>query len=411
MDVFENVMKFLEKIRKIKGLTPEEFKILSEPRKVFRFDIPVTLDNGEKKTYQGYRVQYNNARGPTKGGIRYHPDVSLAEVKALAFWMTLKCAVVDIPYGGAKGGVIINPKVLSQQELEKVSRGFIQAIHDEVGPDKDIPAPDVYTNPQVMAWMLDEFEKIKGGHYPAFITGKPLELGGSAGRMFSTSQGGAYCVREMAKVYRLEPHKTRIIVQGFGNVGSFMVQILADWGYTVVGVSDSKGALYRKDGLDIDAVTKHKQEKGSFEGFPDAQYITNADLLESECDILVPAALEGVITAENAGKIKAKYVIELANGPTTPEADEILFKKGIFLVPDVLANAGGVTVSYFEWVQNRMGYYWEEAEVLAKLDRIMIRAFKEVYDTSQEYKVDMRTGSYIVAIERVLKAEKLRGNV
>lgn len=411
MDVFENILSFLEKIKKIKVLTNEEMNLLSKPNKVLEFEIPVAMDDGSEKKFQGYRVQYNNARGPTKGGIRFHPNVSLAEVKALSFWMTLKCAVVDIPYGGGKGGVIVNPKTMSQRELQELSRGFVKAIHNDIGPQKDIPAPDVYTNPQVMAWMMDEYESIKGGHYPGVITGKPLELGGSQGRMFSTSQGGAYMVRDLTKKFNLDPKNTKVIIQGFGNAGSFMASILDNWGYRVVGLSDSKGAIYNAEGFNVDEVSKFKKKHKSLAEFPEARKMTNEELLESECDILVPAALEHVITKDNADNIKAKYVVELANGPTTPEADEILFKKKITLVPDILANAGGVTVSYFEWVQNQMGYYWEEKEILEKLDKIMTRAFIEVFDTATEHKVDLRTGAYILAIERVLTAEKLRGRL
>lgn len=406
MDPFENAKKQIDKIAKVMKLSDKEITLLKTPKKVLEADLKV----GDK-TFKAYRIQYNNARGPTKGGIRFHPDVSLGEVKALAFWMTVKCAVVGIPYGGAKGGVAVNPKELSQEELQELSRDFIRKFHKNLGPHKDIPAPDVYTNPQVMAWMMDEYEKIYDMHAPGLITGKPLELGGSHARGYSTAQGGAYCVRELAKVHKLEPKKTKVAVQGFGNAGSFMAKILSSWGYNVVAVSDSKGGIFNEKGLDVEAVIKHKAETKTVVGSEGTKEITNAEILELDVDILVPAALENQITDKNAENVKAKFIVELANGPTTPEADDILEKKGIIVVPDILANAGGVVVSYFEWVQNLSNFYWTEEEVLERLDKIMTRSFDEVHETHKKYKVDMRKAAYILAIEKILKAERIRGNI
>ncbi|OGM01333.1 hypothetical protein A3K72_03105 [Candidatus Woesearchaeota archaeon RBG_13_36_6] len=410
-DVFKNAEKQIDKIASIMKLSKAEVDLLKKPNRIIEVKIPLKLDSGKTKEFDGFRVQYNDARGPTKGGIRYHPDVNLSEVKALAFWMAMKCAVVNIPYGGAKGGVKVNTKELSQAELERLSRGYIQKIHNYIGPYKDIPAPDVYTNAQIMAWMLDEYEKLEKGHFPAVITGKPIELGGSLGREYATSQGGAFVLRELVKILKLNHPKTRVVVQGFGNAGSHIARILNEWGYKIIAVSDSQGAILDQKGLNIKDIIKHKQEKETVVGFRNSKTITNEELLELDCDVLVPAALENQITKDNANRIKAKVVLELANGPTTPEADEILFKRNIPVIPDILANAGGVTVSYFEWVQNLYGYYWKEEEVLAKLEEIMIKSFKDVYKTSKEYKVDMRKAAQILAVKRILDAERLRGNL
>jgi glutamate dehydrogenase/leucine dehydrogenase len=411
MDVFDNVKMQLDKIRKITGYSDAEMQLLLNPKRIVQVNFPVKMDSGAVKRFGGYRVQYNDARGPTKGGIRFHPRVDLGEVKSLAFWMALKCSVVDIPYGGAKGGVEVDPKQLSQKELEALSRGYIKAIHEVVGPTKDVPAPDVYTTPQIMAWMLDEFEKIKGEHMPGLITGKPLELGGSKGRGTATAQGGAYVLREYMKMKNMIPERTTVAIQGFGNAGSVMADILDKWNYIIVAVSDSKTAIYNEKGLDIPAVLEHKKKTDSLAGFSGAKEITNEKLLELSADVLVPAALENQVTKENAERIKAKVIIELANGPVNPEADTILEKKGIPVLPDILANAGGVTVSYFEWVQNLYGYYWTEDEVLEKLEKIMVRSFKEVTDTKESYKTTFRNGAYVLAINRILAAERLRGNL
>jgi glutamate dehydrogenase (NAD(P)+) len=411
MDVFDNVKKQLEKIRKILNFNDAEMQLLLSPKRILQFNFPVQMDEGTVRRFNGFRVQYNDARGPFKGGIRFHPKVDLGEVKSLSFWMAIKCAVADIPYGGAKGGVEVDPKQLSSSELERLSRAYIKEIHGSVGPAKDIPAPDVYTNPQVMAWMLDEFEKIKGEHQPGFITGKPVELGGSRGRGIATSQGGAYVLREFSKIKDMSPESTTVAVQGFGNVGSFMAKILDNWGYNVVAVSDSNGGIHNKDGLNLHALFEHKKHEGTVQGFKGAKDITNEELLGLEVDVLVPAALENQVTKENADDIKANIILELANGPLTPDADSILEKKKITVIPDILANAGGVTVSYFEWVQNLTGYYWTEEEVLEKLEKIMVRAFVDVLETSEKYSINFRNAAYVLAINRILAAERSRGSL
>ncbi len=406
MDVFDNVLSQIDEISETMDLTDKDKNILKTPNRVFEFKIPVKMDNGTLNYYQGYRVQYNDARGPTKGGIRFHPDVNLGEVKSLAFWMALKCAVVGIPYGGAKGGVVVNPKELSDDELQKLSRGYVQKMHQYVGPHKDIPAPDVYTNPQIMAWMLDEYEKIKGGHYPGFITGKPVPIGGSKGRNYATSQGGAFVLREFLKTKNWQPKETTVAIQGFGNVGSYLAKILEEWNYKIVALSDSSGAVFDEEGLSVTDALEYKEETGSLKGF--AEQMTNEELLTMDVDILVPAALENQITKENADDIRANAILEMANGPTTPEADDILHEKEIPVVPDILANAGGVTVSYFEWVQNLQGYYWKEKEVIDRLKEIMVESFNDVYEIQQEMDVHMRLAADILAVRRILEAERLR---
>jgi glutamate dehydrogenase (NAD(P)+) len=378
--------------------------------RVLEVTIPVKMDDGSVKVFKGFRVQYNDARGPTKGGIRFHPQETLDTVKALAAWMTWKTSVVDIPYGGAKGGVICDPKSMSEAEIERLSRGYIRAIGRFIGPEKDIPAPDVYTTPQIMAWMMDEYSKIVGYNAPGVITGKPLEVGGSLGRGDATARGGMYCLREAAKKIKLDLSKATVAIQGFGNAGQFAHKLITEmFGSKVVAVSDSKGGIYSEKGLDFEKVLAHKEKTGSVVNFPGTKNITNEELLELKVDVLIPAALENQITAKNADKIKAKIVLELANGPTTPEADEILYKKGILDIPDFLANAGGVTVSYFEWVQNINGYYWTLDEVHQKLDQKMTKAFWDVMDAMEKYKVEPRTAAYIVAVKRVADAVKIRG--
>jgi glutamate dehydrogenase/leucine dehydrogenase len=410
MNVFKQTISRIEDIAKIGGFNEEEVKFLSKPKKIIDQNLKVKMGNGKTKTFKGYRVQYNNALGPTKGGIRFHPNVSLDEVKALALWMTLKCAVVGIPFGGAKGGIIVNPKELSLKELENLSRAYVKAIHEHIGPTKDIPAPDVYTTPQIMAWMMDEYEKITKEHAPGVITGKPLKLGGSKARSYATAMGGAYVLRELAEKQGLNPYEVKVAVQGFGNAGNHFARIVHEWGYKVVAVSDSKSAIYDENGFDVPKLIKHKEENGSVKSFG-GKDITNEELLVSECDVLVPAALEDQITDKNADNVKAKIIVELANGPTTLEADKILNNKDIVVLPDVLANAGGVTVSYFEWVQNNMGYYWEEKEILEKLDKIMTEAFSEVDKIVKDLSVSYRNASYILALKKVFAAEKLRGNI
>jgi len=398
---FGNAMKQLDKAASIMNLDNNIHEVLKQPDRVLTVSIPVKMDSGEVKVFTGYRSQFNNTLGPYKGGIRYHWNVTIDEVKALSFWMAIKCATVNIPLGGGKGGIIVNPKEMSEGEVERLSRGYIQKIWRNIGSDKDVPAPDVYTTPQIMAWMRDEYEKLVGHPDPGVITGKPIEDGGSEGRGYSTAQGGVYCVRELAKKMDMNPSETTVAIQGFGNAGSFMAKILSSLGYKIVAVSDSRGAIFSEAGLDIAAVEAFKTETKSVTDFPGVKNLRNEELLELDVDVLVPAALENVITDTNAHNIKAKAVVELANGPTTPEADEILKEKGVILVPDVLANAGGVTVSYFEWDQNVKGEHWTEADVLEKLEKIMVDAFNDVWETKETYGIDMRTAAFVRAVERI----------
>ncbi|NMC58493.1 MAG: Glu/Leu/Phe/Val dehydrogenase [Candidatus Methanofastidiosa archaeon] len=409
IDPFENVLKQLDKVNKVLKLDEGIYEALKKPKRFLEVTVPITMDNGSVKVFTGYRCQYNDARGPTKGGIRYHWNVSIPEVKALAAWMTWKCAVVDIPYGGGKGGIICNPKEMSDRELERLSRGFIAAIYKFIGPELDIPAPDVYTNPKIMGWMMDEFSKIRQHYSPGVITGKPLSVGGSLGRGDATAKGAWYTIREAVKYLKWDIKKTTTVVQGYGNAGSYIAEFLYDQGSKIIAVSDSQGGIYNSNGLDPYKIMEHKEKTGSVVNFSGAKNITNEELLMLDCDILCPSALENQITAKNADKIKAKMIAELANGPVTPEADEILIKKGIVQLPDFLCNAGGVTVSYFEWVQNLMNYYWTADEVYEKLDRKMTKAFWDVIGAKEKYKIDMRTASYVVAIERVVEAMKARG--
>ncbi len=404
--VFEQAIRRIEEVSKYLKLEEWEKELLLKPKRIVKVTFPVKMDNGEIKFFEGIRVLFKDARGPGKGGIRFAETVDEDEVKSLAFWMTIKNAVVNLPYGGAKGGVRVNPKNLSENELEKVSRGFIRAIADFIGEDVDIPAPDVGTNPRIMAWMLDEYETIKRKHEPGVITAKPISLGGSFIREISTSLGGFFIMEEAAKNFEIEV-KT-VAIQGMGNVGGNLAKILHKKGYKVVAVSDSKGGIYDENGLNIDEVIQVKKEKGSVVYYEKSEKITNEELLELDVDVLVPAAIENVITKENADKIKAKMIVELANGPTTYEAEKILEKKGIIIIPDVLANAGGVVVSYLEWVQNKQGYYWEKEEVENKLRKIMISSFKEVLETSKKYNCNLRDAAYILAVKRILEAEKAR---
>jgi len=375
----------------------------------FHFNFPVRMDDGTIKIFKGFRVQYNDARGPCKGGIRFHPQETIDTVKALAAWMTWKTACVDIPLGGGKGGVICNPKEMSRGELERLSRGYIDAIAAVLGPEKDIPAPDVYTTPEIMGWMVDEFAKIRGYNAPGVITGKPIALGGSQGRGDATARGAVYTIREATKRLNIPLKGTTVAVQGYGNAGSYAAILLQEMGARIIAVSDSKGGVLSEKGLDPDAVLQHKKKTGSVVGFPETKPITNDALLELQCDILVPAALENVITSKNASKIKAKIVAEAANGPTTPEADEILFKNKVFDIPDFLCNAGGVTVSYFEWVQNIYGLYWSVEEVHDRLDKIMTKAFNDVWVMHSQHNVNMRTAAYMLSVQRVADAMRLRG--
>ena len=407
---FENAQKQLDIAAEKMKLEPSVHAILKEPMRILEVSFPVKMDDGETKTFKGFRVQYNDARGPTKGGIRFHPDETLDTVKALAAWMTWKCAVIDIPYGGSKGGVICNPKEMSQGELERLSRGYIRAIGRFIGPEKDIPAPDVYTTPQIMAWMMDEYSKLEGYNVPGMITGKPIPLGGSLGRGDATARGGMYILREAAKHIGLNLNNATVAIQGYGNAGQFAAKLVTEmFDSKIVALSDSKGGIYNEKGLDWKRVLEHKEKTKSVTGFNGSKQISNEELLELEVDVLIPSALENQITEKNADKIKAKIVLELANGPTTPEADKILYKNKVFVIPDFLANAGGVTVSYFEWVQNTYGYYWEEEEVREKLDKKMTKAFKDVLEMVKKYNVDNRTAAYMVSVDRVAEAMKLRG--
>lgn len=391
------------------GLDPAVYEILSRPKKIVEVSIPVKMDDGSIRVFTGFRSQHNNAIGPTKGGIRFHPDVTIDEVKALSTWMTFKCSVVGIPYGGGKGGIIVNPKELSQGELERLSRGFINAIYEEIGPNKDVPAPDVNTNGQIMAWMVDEYNKISRVDSPGVITGKPLNIGGSKGRVVATGLGVAITVREAAKRIGLDLNDAKVAIQGFGNVGSYAALTLEGYGAKVVAISNSRTCIYNENGLNIKELMKYNNDNNNIAGFQGSKEIDKNDILTLDVDILIPAALENVITSENADRIKAKIISEGANGPTTPEADEILYRKEIMAIPDILANAGGVTVSYFEWVQNLYGFYWTEEEVLNREEQLMVDAFNNVYEISKEHNVNMRTAAYMASVKRVAEAMKIKG--
>ena len=391
------------------NLDPGLRRVLREPRRELTVHFPVHMDDGSVKVFTGFRVQHNLGRGPAKGGIRYHQDVSIDEVKALAMWMTWKCAVVGIPYGGGKGGVIVDPKKLSQKELEGLSRRFFTEIEVLVGPERDIPAPDVNTTPQIMSWFMDTYSMHVGYTVPGVVTGKPISLGGSEGRNEATARGCVYTVVEAARHLGIDLKTSKTAVQGFGNAGAIAATLMVEEGSTVVAVSDSTGGIRNMAGLDVARVLNWKAEHGTVKGFPGAENITNAEVLETECDVLIPAALENQITTANAARIKAKIVAEAANGPTTPEADAILYDRGIFLIPDILCNAGGVTVSYFEWVQDLNRDHWTEADVNAKLKIIMVKAFEEVLAISEREQVNMRTGAYLNAVQRVADATALRG--
>ena len=410
LNSFKIAQAQLDQAAEILGLDSATHALLREPMREFHVTIPVRMDDGSVKVFKGFRVQYNDARGPTKGGLRFHPDETIDTVRALAAWMTWKTAVVDIPLGGGKGGIICNPKEMSRGELERLSRGYIRAIGHYIGTEVDIPAPDVYTTPQIMAWMMDEYSKMVGYNVPGMITGKPIPLGGSAGRGDATARGGMYTIREAVKILGLELEGATVAVQGYGNAGHFAHKLVTEmFGCKVVAVSDSRGGIYNPDGLDFGAVTAHKKNTRSVVNFAGTKNISNEELLELDVDILVPAALENQIGDWNAANIKAKIVAELANGPTTPEADDILHKNGVFVIPDFLCNAGGVTVSYFEQVQNAYDFYWEEDEVYEKLDKKMTAAFHAVYNAAQKYNVHNRMGAYAVAVARVAEVVKLRG--
>ncbi|RLJ05589.1 MAG: hypothetical protein DRP18_02750 [Candidatus Aenigmatarchaeota archaeon] len=399
--------QFLKAAKKM-NLDENIINILKEPQEALEVSIPIKTDSGKVKVFKGYRVHHNNARGPYKGGIRYHPNVTLEEVKALAMWMTWKCAVVGIPFGGAKGGVVCNPKQMSRREKEALTREYTRRMINFIGPLKDIPAPDVYTDSQVMAWIMDEYNKYTGNTTLGVVTGKPLAIGGSEGRHASTGKGLTVVVQEALKYLEMKPENTTAVIQGYGNLGHIAAEEMYKMGIKIIAVSDSKGGVYNPKGLNPLKVESFKQKTGSVVGFPDAKKITNEKLLQLKTDVLAPCALENVITSENASKIKAKIIAEGANGPTTPEAEKILLKKNVLIFPDILANAGGVVVSYFEWVQDMQGYFWELDEIHAKLDKIMTKAFWNVVDMAEKHKTDFRTAAYIFAIQKVAEAIEKR---
>jgi len=392
-------------------LSPTERQLLEHPERVYTFTVPVKMDSGEVKLFNGYRVQYNNALGPTKGGIRFHHAVDLEEVKTLAFLMALKCSLVGLPFGGAKGGVEVNPRIMSDAERERLARSFIRQTHLFIGPDTDIPAPDVNTDARVMEWMMDEYSAIKGARIPSIITGKPVILGGSRGRETATSLGGVFILEKLLEKKNLKPHKLRVVVQGFGNVGMHIARILDERGFKVIAVSDSKGGVYAKGGLAIPELVEDKKAGKPLAESVGAKLISNEELLTLECDILIPSALSQQITVDNADKIRAGIILEMANAPVTPDADEILARAGRIVIPDILANAGGVIVSYFEWVQNRSGNQWTEERVADELKTKITHAFERVWETSDTEHFDLRTASYVRAIERILAAERGRGRL
>jgi glutamate dehydrogenase (NADP+) len=416
--LFQDAIGRLDAAAPYAKIDHEALERLKYPKAILEVSIPLRMDDGSLKMLAGYRVRYDDTRGPTKGGIRYHPDVSLSEVKTLAFWMTCKCAVTGIPFGGAKGGIAVHPKELTPLELERLSRGYIRRIADFIGPETDIPAPDVYTNAMIMGWMMDEYSKIKRQHSPAVITGKPIPLGGSAGRHDATGRGAYYCIKELEKIHRLNSEKIRVAVQGFGNAGQHIALLLHQDGYKIVAVSDSKGGIYRPEGFDVPSLVDFKNEtrevkavycKGTICEMVKAETITNEELLELDVDILIPAALENQITHTNALRIKAPIIVEIANGPTTSEADQILTSEDKLIIPDILANAGGVTVSYFEWVQNKGGLYWPEQDIHKRLEEIMSREFRALYSLSQEKQIPMRTAAYAHALSRIGSAIESKG--
>ena len=407
--IFNAMLEEFDGAARLLGLDPGIWKILTNPKRQIVVSCPIQMDNGEIEVFTGYRVQYNITLGPAKGGIRYHPDVSLDEVTALAAWMTWKCAVAHVPFGGGKGGVVCDPTRMSRRELEALTRRYVAEIIDAIGPEKDVPAPDVNTNDQIMAWIMDTYSMHVGHTSTAVVTGKPIEMGGSLGRREATGRGVMIVTREAAKHLGLDITKATVAVQGFGNVGSVSADLIAKLGAKIVAVTDWKGGVYNPAGLDIPKMLDYAKQNKTIEGFPGGDPLENDQLFELDVDILVPAALENQITEENAGVIKAKIIAEGANGPTTPEAHRQLHERGIFVIPDILANAGGVTTSYFEWVQDRHGYFWEEEEVNKRLEAKMMEAFDDVLQTSLKYKVDLRTAAYVVAINRVATVTRMRG--
>jgi len=408
-NLYSTVLRQLDEAAEQMNLDPDIHTILRYPKRSLIVSIPVRMDDGSIKVFTGFRVQHNITRGPAKGGIRYHPNVTLDEIKALAMLMTWKCAVVGIPYGGAKGGIVCDPKKLSPSEIERLTRRYVTEIISIIGPEKDIPAPDINTNSQVMAWIMDTYSMDKGYSVPGVVTGKPISIGGSQGRDVATSRGVMYTIFNTAKALGFDPLEKRFVIQGYGNVGENLAHLLSQEGCRIIAVSDIEGGIYNPQGLDPVKVSEVRRKAGSVANFKEAERITNEELLSLDCDILVPAAIENQITEKNVDDIKAKVIVEAANGPTTPEADKILEDRGVFLVPDILANAGGVVVSYFEWVQGLQFYFWSEREVNLKLRDIMSKAFDKVYSISQERGITMRKAAYIVAVGRVAEATRIRG--
>ena len=417
-NIFEDALVRLKQYGEAAGASHDVIESLMHPFSMLRATLPVRMDDGSTKYFTGYRCRYNNTLGPTKGGVRFHPYVSSSEIQALALWMTIKCAVVDLPFGGGKGGIIVDPKLLSPLELERLSRSYVRAMADFIGPQTDIPAPDVYTNARIMGWMMDEYEAIKRIKAPGVITGKPVRLGGSLGRDDATGRGAYMCICELAKKHQMDPGETTVAVQGFGNGGYHVARLLHNAGYRIVAISDSKGGIYSPKGFDVASIFEEKQRSRRVKGvyceqsvceLVEHDVISNEELLELDVDILIPAALEGVITGSNAAAIKAKYIVEIANGPIVSSADAIIEEKGIVVIPDVLANAGGVTVSYFEWVQNRQGFKWTLEEVRTRLQKIMDKAFGEIWDFAQERDLSLRSAAYAVAIQRIGEAVEAHG--
>ncbi len=409
--VYRNALNQLKEAADLIQLDKHIVEILQNPKNTVEFNIPVNMDNGETKLFRGYRVQHNDARGPYKGGIRFHQDVDIDEVKSLAFWMSMKTAVVDIPYGGAKGGVTVDPKQLSDKEKEKIARGYVRGIKDNIGPNRDIPAPDVNTTPQIMAWMMDEYSQLAGKYEPASFTGKPAEVGGMADREPATGQGGAYVLAEHIKKRKEKKKEYTIAIQGFGNVGKFFAEIIHYMGapYKIVAVSDSRGAIYNANGLDIPFVISHKKELGSVLDYKEAKNISEEELFSLGVDVLAPAALENSITENMAKKVKAQIILELANGPIMTEAEKLLLTKKVEIIPDILANAGGVTVSYFEWIRGKSGDQWDSSFTQDKLKSILAKSYNDIRAIQEQYKTDMRKAAYILAISRIAKAIELRG--
>ena len=406
---FESMMERFDRAAQLLNLNPDLYAVMRVPNRELKVYIPVRLDSGRLEVFEGYRVQHNFARGPAKGGIRYSPDVTLDEVRALAAWMTWKCAVVNVPFGGAKGGVICDPMQMSQGELERLTRRYAAELIDFIGPEKDVPAPDMNTNEQTMAWIMDTYSMHARHTVNAVVTGKPVELGGSRGRREATGRGLLFVINEAAKRFKLTPQTTRVVVQGSGNVGGIGARLLHEAGYKVVAMSDIFGGIYNPDGIDVPAALKHLQETRSLQEFPNTGQVSNTELLELDCDVLAPCATENQITSKNADRLKCRILAEGANGPTTANADKILHNKGVFVIPDILANAGGVTVSYFEWVQDRMGYFWKEDVVNERLSDIMVASFNDVVKYADAHNVDTRTAAYMLAIDRVAYDTRMRG--